>query len=164
MPSGGHNRKPTHLKVIQGTARPSRMNKNEPKPPPIAPKCPARLPAKAKKEWRRLAPDLERLGLLTRLDRDALADLCLCIVRLEEAEQDIAKRGMLVPGGLGGMKRNPNIITAKEYRAALSRWCDKFGLNPAIRGSMNIARPEKEDDEEFFLFGRREAREGNGPV
>jgi len=62
-------RKPKQLKIVQGTYRKDRANPHEPKPQPRIPSCPWELCDTAKKEWRRLAPELHQLGLLTALDR-----------------------------------------------------------------------------------------------
>ncbi len=134
---GGHNRKPSKLKIIEGTARRDRM-KNEPKPKPTIPGCPKWLPVDAKREWRRLVDELGSIKLLARIDRDALADLCLCIVRLRQAEKDIEKRGLVIQGRNDEAKRNPSVLNAKEYRAALRAWGERFGLTPADRGRLSI--------------------------
>src|SRR5689334_12400495 len=72
--------------------------------PPGVPKCPSNLPPAAKKEWARVSEALDELGLLTHLDRAALADYCLCWARLQECEDDITKRGVLVDGDRGKVK------------------------------------------------------------
>jgi P27 family predicted phage terminase small subunit len=157
MPKGGHNRKPTRLKLLQGTARPDR-ERNEPKPLPLAPPCPKWLPREAKREWRRLVPQLEKLGLVSRLDRDALADLCLTVTRLREAEAKVEELGVLIPSGTG-WKKNPAVTAAAEYRKALARWAERFGLTPGDRGRLDLPQVENEEDEfEKFL---REGQELN---
>ena len=40
--------------------------------------CPKQLDTEARREWRRVAPELERMGLSTTLDRAALAAYCAC--------------------------------------------------------------------------------------
>jgi len=72
--------KPTALKMLQGTARADRATPNEPRPRVGAQK-PDTLSPKASAEWDRLAPMLERLGLLRETDALALEDLCETTVR-----------------------------------------------------------------------------------
>jgi phage terminase small subunit len=72
--------KPTALKVLQGTVQPSRANPSEPKPAVGAAK-PPHLSRSAAAEWDRLAPMLERLGLLRETDAIAFEDLCETTVR-----------------------------------------------------------------------------------
>src|SRR5215813_4818923 len=72
----GPPKKPSALKLLQGTFRADRTSPNEPKPEIAIPDVPAHLSAEAKAEWERLAPELARLGLLSRIDRGALAGYC----------------------------------------------------------------------------------------
>lgn len=72
--------KPTALKMLQGTLQPCRANPAEPKPAIGAIK-PSRLSRSASVEWDRLAPMLERLGLLRETDALAFEDLCETTVR-----------------------------------------------------------------------------------
>jgi phage terminase small subunit len=64
---------PTALKLLAGNPGHRPLNQNEPKPELVAPTCPSHLSREAKREWRRIVPELEKLGLLTRIDRAALA-------------------------------------------------------------------------------------------
>src|SRR2546421_647039 len=84
MPKGGHNAKPTGLKVLEGTYRRDRA-KREPKPLPVAPACPSWLDATGRAKWRELKPQLDRLGLLTEIDGDALAAYCSAWSRYQAA-------------------------------------------------------------------------------
>ena len=63
---------PTHLKLVRGT-RKSRLNRAEAKPSAGRPTPPAHLSDEARAEWRRVAPDLHRAGLLSIIDRTILA-------------------------------------------------------------------------------------------
>ncbi len=149
---GGHNRKPTRLKVIEGTIRADRM-RNEPKPAAAVPTCPTSLPAAAKTEWRRLVRELNAVKLLARIDRDALADLALCIVRLRQAEKEISENGLTIVSAKGELRRNPALISAREYRQALRSWSEKFGLSPADRGRLDVRNSEpkpKDPAEKYF--------------
>lgn len=65
-------RKPTNLKILEGTFRKDRAA-NEPKPVPIAPPKPAWLKCAAGEIWKQLAPDLDAVGCLTRVDGPAFA-------------------------------------------------------------------------------------------
>ncbi len=70
--------KPTALKLLEGNPGKQKLNKNEPMPkvPDVIPKPPKRLLPEAKKEWKRLAPAMVALGLLTEVDTSAVAELC----------------------------------------------------------------------------------------
>jgi P27 family predicted phage terminase small subunit len=113
-----------------------------------APTMPADLPPAAKTIWRKLVPKLNDLGRLTPLDGVAVADMVLCICRLKECEDDITARGVLVAGDRGPVK-NPSLQAAREYRAALQRWSQRFGLTPGDRD--RIEEAEEPDGEKTPL-------------
>jgi P27 family predicted phage terminase small subunit len=91
-PGQGRKPKPTHLKLLEGEVNKHRINFDEPKPTPEAPKCPVWLSKEGRKEWKRLAPEMERLGLLTKADFAMFAAYCSAVGKLAWAEREIKKR------------------------------------------------------------------------
>lgn len=57
----------------------------------------------------------------------------------EAAAQDIAERGVLVPGRStadavsGTMVKNPSVQVARDASVALLRWCKELGFTPDSR-------------------------------
>lgn len=131
----GRKPTPTNLKVLNGESRPSRINKREPKHAPGAPGCPSWLPAEGKAEWRRIVPDLDRLGMLAKVDRAALAAYCQQWATLVQAQKEIDKRGLLVEGD-GRIVKNPAVLAAKDAAAAVRLFASEFGLTPSSRARM----------------------------
>lgn len=131
--------KPTALRILQGNPGKRKLNKNEPKPESGA-KMPAWMEADPflVAEWKRHAPRLKALGLLTEVDDDALATLCVISVRL---------RGQVTSGAA----TSTIIETSKELRALWAR----FGMTPADRSRVKL--PEKPADNdplrEFEVHG-----------
>ncbi|NLD95616.1 MAG: phage terminase small subunit P27 family, partial [Synergistaceae bacterium] len=78
MATRGRKPKPTALKLLEGDRGKGRrpLNKNEPIPPEGAIKCPSWLLPEAKKEWKRLAPALEAMRVLTVADLKAFEGYC----------------------------------------------------------------------------------------
>ena len=70
MATRGRKPLPTALKELEGDRGKGRrpLNKDEPTPPQDNVKCPAWLMPEAKKEWKRLAPSLIAMGVLTEHD------------------------------------------------------------------------------------------------
>ena len=68
--------KPTILKLVTGTAKPGRLNPDEPQPDIQIPTAPHHLSKYAREEWNRIAPILEDMGLVSESDRSALAMYC----------------------------------------------------------------------------------------
>jgi P27 family predicted phage terminase small subunit len=88
----GRKPKPTHLKLLEGNPGRRSLNRNEPRPQVKVPTCPQHLCPSAKAEWKRLAPQLFVLGVLTALDRTTLAAYCQAYGRWVEAEQKLKRR------------------------------------------------------------------------
>ena len=69
----GRKPKPTALKLIEGNPGKRAINGQEPMPPASLPDCPQHLTTEARAEWQRLAEILNGIGLLTQVDRAAMA-------------------------------------------------------------------------------------------
>jgi len=152
----GPKPQPPKIKLLKGNPGKRPIPLAPEAKPVVSTRCPRGLPKAAQREWRRVAPELARLGLLTELDRAALADYCLCVARLEECEADIAERGPLVEGDRGLVK-NPACQLGREYRHQMMRWAAEFGLTPSSRGRMTLPETETEDELESLLGGCRSA-------
>jgi P27 family predicted phage terminase small subunit len=155
MPAG-RPRKPTALKVLHGTFRKDRAPKREPKPkagtkPPTAPSY---LGALARAEWRRLAPRLHKLGLLTEVDRSKFAMYCQAYARWQEAEKVITDQGMTFMTEKGYVVQRPEVAIALKQAKMAKELGAEFGLDPAARSRIDVPEPEKpRDPTADFLFG-----------
>lgn len=89
-------------------------------------------------------------GDLSELDQAGLADYCLCRIRLEQCEADITQRGILV-GGQRGLVKNPSLQLARQYRSAMAKWVELFGLAPLSRQRISVPPPEVNDDPDGFF-------------
>lgn len=72
----GGRPKPTRLKLLTGNPGKRPFNMNEPKLDAEITECPSALGPIAQKEWQRLSVDLNKLRILSQLDRAALAAYC----------------------------------------------------------------------------------------
>src|SRR5262245_6070467 len=79
----GRKRKPSHIHLVQGTARPDRINKNEPKAPSEPPRAPSFLSKRAAEHFGTLTARIQSLGLATVADTEKVM---LAAVRMEEIE------------------------------------------------------------------------------
>lgn len=148
--------KPTKLKKLEGNPGKRPLNENEPIPQSIAPECPDWLLAEAKKEWKRLAPELERLGLLTVIDRVAFAAYCQSYAKWKKAEKFLKKHGMTIKipekdefGNVISIKvkKFPEVSIANECLKQIRSFASEFGLTPSSRG--RIFLPSDIPDKEF---------------
>ena len=110
----GPARKPTQLKIIQGNPGHQKLNKAEPHPAPVAPSRPEWLSPEAKREWSRIVPELERLGLLTIVDRGALTGYCQAWGRAVEAEAILKAEGLTFTTPNGYVQQRPEVSIAQK--------------------------------------------------
>jgi P27 family predicted phage terminase small subunit len=164
----GRRPKPTAVKVLQGNPGKRKLNQDEPKPARGPLGAPSYLTPDAAEEWRRIVPELERIGVLTQVDGTALASYCMAFSRWVQAEKEITQYGVVIKepildkqGGYVGdrLKKNPACTAAmacqKEMRALMSL----FGLDPSSRTRISAKKPqEKVSPLAALLKERQEAR------
>ena len=75
------------MKLLEGNPGKRSLNLSEGVNPRVEiPSAPKHLGIEARKEWKRITPLLEELGLVSGLDRTALALYCQAVGRLSELE------------------------------------------------------------------------------
>ena len=100
----GRKPKPTAVKALEGNPGKRSLNTGEPKPEKKAPRCPAWLEGEAKKEWKRMAGQMEKLGILTEIDMAAFAGYCQAYARSTwRHSRDTARRMPDRHGGIRGI-------------------------------------------------------------
>ena len=153
----GRPPKPTHLKILEGNPGKRPINISEPKPRPVTPNCPSWLTNEAKREWKRLVPELETLGLLTIVDRGALAACCQAYGRMVEAEQFLqraAKTGFMFKTESGYLQQLPQVSIAQKYAQQYRGFLALFGLSPSDRARLTVDGQREADEMEELLSGR----------
>lgn len=143
--------KPTALKLLEGNAGKRALNLSDGVNPRVEiPSAPKHLGIEARKEWKRITPLLEDLGLISGLDRAALGLYCQAVGRLTEMET--AFNGMVnrkvsegvdyadavyecsyavTPSGYAQQSVITQLI--KSNREQVNRYLMHFGLSPAAR-------------------------------
>ncbi len=144
MATRGRKPKPTALKVLAGTPGTRPLNDREPVPPRATLKCPAWLLPEAKKEWKRLAPALEAMGVLTMADLTAFEGYCQAYARWKEAEAFITQHGSIFQTPSGYVQQVPQVSIAQQNLKIMQSFCSEFGLTPATRARI-IAGAGSED-------------------
>jgi P27 family predicted phage terminase small subunit len=136
---------PTRLKLLRGNPGKRRLNLDEPQPA-SAPECPAPpsfLSAYAAEQWRRVAPELHRLGLLTILDETTLAAHCAACCRWHQCEEILEREGELVVAGSAGNRvPHPAVRIAVQAARDLIAFGREFGLTPSSRARVRAAEPQ----------------------
>lgn len=141
-------RKPTALRVIEGNPGKRALPKNEPKPAVSRSAAPEHLSREAKTEWRRVIAELTMLGVMTKLDRAALAAYCQAYGRWIQAERalarlaerDEASHGLLIKTSNGNVVQSPLVGAANRAMVIMLRAAAEFGMTPAARARVETDR------------------------
>lgn len=160
---------PTKLKLLRGNPGKRAINKQEPKPAAGIPPCPAWFDSVARKEWRRIVPELKRLNMLTKIDAGALEACCLAYSGMVLAEQELKKEGLTyISCGevldekidekgkrtiiyTGSLKKSPLVAISQGYMEKYKAFLSEFGLSPASRTRIKIENP-KDPASDFLAF------------
>jgi P27 family predicted phage terminase small subunit len=95
--------------------------------------CPAHLTAAAAKEWRRVARALRGMGVLTAIDRAALAAYCQAYGRWVEAEERLRETPMLFKTPSGYVQQSPWLGIINKQLELMGRYMVELGMTPASR-------------------------------
>ena len=149
----GRKKKPTQLKIIQGTDRADRRNPNEPMPDPNIPPPPPHLKDEALEEWNRLSTELYNLGLLSNIDRATLAAYCVLWARWVDAESKIDRDTLVLKSKDGQPYQNPWLGIANRALTLMRHYISEFGMSPASRSRVEAKPPKSKDEAAKFFTG-----------
>jgi P27 family predicted phage terminase small subunit len=106
---------------------------------------PSWLDTEAKAEWRRISAELDRLGLLTRIDRGVLTRYCAAWSLWTIAAQRLVAEGLLAKGQKGEDRKHPALMAFRDLDGICTSLGKELGLSPAARGRMILPEPEWDD-------------------
>jgi phage terminase small subunit len=169
---GGRPAIPDAVKLLRGKLRSGSLNRNAPNPRRVEPEMPAFLDKDARKEWRRLAPRMVQLGMLTEVDGLVFAGYCELLSEITRVNRQLKKfkgdflvdkvvevyeetdaDGKAIRCERVEQKQNPLIVIKRNILNQIRLYCSEFGLTPSSRSKMIVptgpqAVPDK--DEEFL--------------
>jgi len=154
----GPPKKPTKLKLLQGTFRADRAAQNEAQPELDIPAVPPHLSDEAKVEWGRISQELFQLGLLSRIDRAALAAYCeswsdwLDASRMCSTKDGKDRKVILTTNG--NPMENPYYTIKKRSMELMHKFLTEFGMTPAARSRINATPAEKPKASQWGNFGK----------
>jgi P27 family predicted phage terminase small subunit len=148
---------PTDLKVLRGNPGKRPINASEPKPIKKIPRPASWLSKEAKKVWRRTAPILFRLGVLSEADTDALTNLCCAIAEYENAVQELQKNPRIFESATGYQFPSPWYSIANQAHKQIKALLAEFGMTPSSRSRLKISPEQEKDPFEEFLHARKKA-------
>lgn len=149
----GRKPKPTALKQLEGNPGKRAVNKKEPKPVSEIPSCPNHLQGIARQEWNRIVKELKALGMITKLDRAALAICCTAYADYVKACNKLKKEGEVIISEKGGMYQNPWVAIKKRSMDQIAKFYAEFGMTPSSRSRIQVDANTPEEELEKMLFG-----------
>ena len=150
MPAG-RKKKPTKIHVLNGNPSGRPLPENEPKPEIKGPVCPEHLCDDAKKEWARIVPQLEKLGLVSEMDSVAIEGYCQSYALYKTCMEFIKKNGTCFPmknpdGTLKYLQQFPQVAVANKALIQIRAFCTEFGLTPSARARMSVPGLKEDTD------------------
>ena len=154
---------PTEILKRRGSREVAKRDR-EPRPEKGAPRCPAWLDKEAKAVWRQLVPQLEAIGVLTKIDGNALARYCRLFVRWKQCDAFVRKYGETYTTGYHkdektgvskptSFQQFPEVGIINKLGPQLLKIEQEFGLTPAARARIQVTpRPaaQTQGKERFF--------------
>ena len=149
MPAG-RKPKPTALRLVTGNPGKRKLPKNEPVLALAEPTPPPFLCDDAKVEWGRVCSVLYAAGLMTELDRAALAAYCAAYGRWAQAERALAKmaekdtvnHALMMKTAGGNAIQNPLVGIANKAKSDMVRYAAEFGMTPSARARATAKSPD----------------------
>ncbi len=150
----GRKPAPTSLRRLNGNPGKRGYNHAEPVPPEGLPDCPRHLTEVARDEWARIAGALYDMGVLTMVDRAALAAYCQAYARWVEAEEKLKETPVMLKTPSGYVQQSPWLSVANKQMELMGRYMAELGITPASRSRVAAyaAAEEKNPVELRILF------------
>jgi P27 family predicted phage terminase small subunit len=149
---------PTEILKLRGsTLVTKRRQRSEAKGTSGTPRCPQWLDADAKAAWRQLVPQLQTMGVLTRIDGNALARYCRLWSRWRKAEAFLDQHGEVYPlkdenGRVKYLQQWPQVAIASKLAHLLTRLEQEFGMTPSARTRIQVEPRTAEKTSEKSRF------------
>ncbi|PHM20946.1 MAG: phage terminase small subunit P27 family [Curvibacter sp. PD_MW3] len=148
---------PSNVHMLRGNASKKALGSlvDEFRPEVEIPGFPSWIWPEAKKEWKRISVELERYGLVSKLDRAALVLYCQAWAKMVWAEQMLTRAmqaaerarkeaeaagqeytggdGLMVKTAGGNFTYSHHWVVGKHAAAEVKRYLDLFGLSPSSR-------------------------------
>lgn len=126
-------------------------NPDAPQGPRGRPARPAWLGRRAYRYWEWTLGKLEKLGLCSTVDGEAIARYADCLARYAAVSATLEEEGETVKNERGRLSLHPLVAVANSLLIRIQRAEAEFGLTPAARGRL-VVRGEDDEPTEDNLF------------
>ncbi len=145
--SRGPTAAPTKLKLLKGV-RPARINDKEPRPKSVSGVVPpgwgAHMSAGAKRFWKKYAPVLSNLGVLTEADLPAFRVLA------EQWSRWVSSHTLMKRSDSDPKLQLAYMRMADKIETQMLRYLQEFGMTPSGRGKIVVVGQSDDEDEGFL--------------
>lgn len=90
-----------------------------------------------------MARGLHDAGLLTQIDRAALAVYCQAWGRWVKAEAQVARHGEVVKTAAGNVMQNPYLSIANRAMKQMREMARELGMTPSARSQIKVVPPDE---------------------
>ena len=139
-------KKPTALKVLEGNKGKRKLPQNEPKPTPNAPDMPDFLDDRARDEWKALEPELNRVGVLTRVDGMAFAGYCQAVSDVIRLTNELREVGETFTSDSGYIQQRPQVAMLHKTWDRLDKFARQLGIGAEHRAHIEVKKPDEQSD------------------
>lgn len=133
----GRKPKPTHIKLLEGTARPDRVRADEPVPTGELPDPPSDVPARHREVWAWLRSLVDPMRVASAAEEARFRQLVAQWVEREELLDDIETHGRVYEtiseNGSKMFRARPEVAMLQDVDKRLAATLADFGLTPAAR-------------------------------
>lgn len=129
---------PRNLKLVRGNPNKQPINEQEPQPAIKVPKPPAFLNAVAKRHFTATAIQLAALGIMTEIDRDALAIYAQAFATWREAVLKVGETGAVYKTTAGNIIQHPHFGVANKASEQMRKMLAEFGMTPSSRTRIKV--------------------------
>lgn len=136
----GPPKTPTHLRLVRGNPSKRPINKNEPQPPKGVPPVPKHFDKQGKYWFKRMAEELDAIGVISQLDGEPLSclwkripntDITATRWRLRDIRTELETQT-----GDVMIKAHPAAIMKADAWKRLRAMLGEFGMTPASRSKV----------------------------
>jgi len=143
---------PTNVHLLKGN--PSKLSKSQltdaVRPDVEIPKPGKHLMPDALKEWKRITVELEKLGLISKIDKAALEVYCQAYARWVRAElkmKEFGEAGEISETPNGFQQMSAWLTISNRAVDQMKAFLTEFGMSPSSRGRVTTSSPQ------MSLFG-----------
>lgn len=140
---------PANVHMLRGNPSklPAEKLRNEVRPDIEIPTCPKHLSTTARTEWRRITVELEKLGLISQIDRAALAVYCQAYGRWVQAEnklKELGEDGIVDETPSGYKQIGVWLQVSNRAVEQMHKFQAEFGMTPSARSRVTPSNPQGE--------------------